>query len=105
MVDYDTVMGGISISGCPTQNVKKVALVSVERSFPIQIYISDAQYTWRDIGKDTVPQTSPSLPFYANILEDGEYSGISNVTTQFNRVCREHFNYFEWKKKSEKQPH
>ena len=105
LVDYDTVMGGVDICGCPSQNIKKVGLVSVERSFPIQIYITDAQYTWRNIGNATVPQTSPSLPFYANLLPEGEYCGISNASTQFNRACREHFNYFEWKRKSEKQPH
>lgn len=105
LVDYDTVTGGVYMSGCPTENVKKVGLIAVERSFPIQIYITDAQYTWRDIGKDTAPQTSPSLPFYNNLLGEGEYSGISNVPAQFNRACREHFNYFEWKKKTEKQPH
>ena len=98
LVDYDTVTGGVYISGCPNANIKKVGLISVERSFPMQIYITDAQYTWRDIGKEIVPQTSPSLPFYSNLLGENEYCGISNTTTQFNRACREHFNYFEWSK-------
>ena len=98
LVDYDTVTGGVYISGCPKENVKKVGLISVERSFPIQIYITDAQYTWRDIGKDVIVQTSPSLPFYNNLLGEGEYCGVSNAAAQFNRACREHFNYFEWSK-------
>jgi len=98
LIDYDTVSGGVCLSKCPSNYVKKVSLICVEREFPIQIYITDAQYTWRDIG-NTSPQTAPTLPFYNNMLREGAYSGISNATLQFNRACREHFNYFEWKKK------
>ena len=79
----------------------KVGLINVERNFPMQIYVTDAQYTWRDIGKFILPETSPSLPFYNNVLSEDSYCGISNTQTQFNRACREHFNYFEWKKKQE----
>ena len=67
----------------------------------MQIYVADAQYVWRDIGNDILPETSPQLPFYNNALDDKTYSGISNTSEQFNRACREHFNYFEWKKKQE----
>ena len=98
-VDYDTVSGGVVIGECPTENTVKVGLINVQRSFPMQIYVTDAQYTWRDIGKETLPETSPSLPFYNNMLPKDTYSGISNKPMQYNRACREHFNYFEWKEK------
>ncbi len=99
LADYDTVTGGVVIGTCPTENIMKVGLINVERSFPMQIYVSDAQYTWRDIGLYILPETSPFLPFYNNIHGENTYSGISRSEFQYNRACREHFNYFEWKEK------
>ncbi|MBE6576593.1 MAG: hypothetical protein E7653_00460 [Ruminococcaceae bacterium] len=101
LADYDTVSGGIVIGACPNENVIKVGLINVNRAFPMQIYVSDAQYTWRDIGRYVLPETSPHLPFYNNILGNNIYSGISKVEYQYNRACREHFNYFDWKEKQE----
>lgn len=100
-VDYDIVVGGVVIGECPNENTVKVGLINLERKFPMQIYVTDAQYTWQDIGKYVLPETSSSLPFYNNLLEKDSYSGISKAEKQFNRACREHFNYFEWKKKQE----
>ncbi len=101
LVAYDSISGGVVITGCPDENIKNVGMINVERSFPMQIYVSDAQYVWRDIGKDIQPETSPSLPFFNNLLGDQSYCGISDTEIQFNRACREHFNYFEWKKKKD----
>ena len=101
LVNYDTELGGVAVGECPAENVRRVGLVAVKRNFPIQIYITDAQYTWQDIGVYTLPNTSPTLPFYANLLEPNTYCGISRAELQYNRACKEHFNYFEWKKKQE----
>ena len=100
-VNYDKDHGGIVIGNCPTENTVKVGLINVERRFPMQIYVTDAQYTWQNIGKNILPETSPSLPFYNNLLPKDTYSGISNTAAQYNRACREHFNYFQWKEKQE----
>lgn len=100
-VDYDMAFGGVVIGNCPADGTTKVGLINVSRSFPMQIYVTDAQYVWRDIGKYILPETSQSLPFYNNLLKKDTYSGISKAERQFNRACREHFNYFEWKKKQE----
>lgn len=99
-VPYDIVNGGIACEDCPSENVKTVGLINVTRVFPIQIYVTDAEYTWRDIGK-TMPSTVSNLPFYANLLKDGEYSGISKKDIQYNRFCRTDFNYYNWKKRYE----
>ncbi len=96
-VRYDTASGGVVIGQCPEANTVAVGLIKVEREFPMQIYVTDAQYTWRDIGKDILPATSPTIPFYANILQKDIYCGISKTDIQYNRACREHFNYFIWK--------
>ena len=72
-------------------------MIKVKRSFPTQIYITDAQYVWRDIGKDVLPETSHGIPFFNNLLGQNEFAGISNVEKQFNSYCRKHFNYQKWK--------
>ncbi len=101
-VSYDKVFGGVVLDGqCPSENTDYVGLITVVRRFPIQVYVTDAQYVWYDIGKETVPETSPSLPFFNNLLEKDSYCGISRTEEQYNRLCRAHFNYFEWKKKAE----
>ncbi|MGM9683119.1 MAG: transglycosylase domain-containing protein, partial [Eubacteriales bacterium] len=99
LVDYDTEYGGIACPECPSEKTVKVGLIKVVRVFPMQIYVTDAEYVYRDIGTQTMPETSSSLPFFANLLGENEYSGISNSQTQYNRYCREHFNYHEWKKR------
>ncbi len=96
-VAYDTVYGGVASEDCPSENIEYIGLINVVRVFPVQVYVTDAQYVWRDIGKDTLPATSPELPFFANLLGEGEYSGISRVERQFNRYCRTDFNYHNWK--------
>lgn len=86
MVPYDG-SSGVANTGCKTN--KKVALLNIPtRSFPIQVRITDAQYTWRDIGSGDFC-TDPSLPFYAATLAPGTYTGISGGV-QFNRGCPDH---------------
>jgi hypothetical protein len=98
-VAYDFVNGGVASEDCSSENVEYVGLINVTRIFPIQIYVTDAQYVWRDISKDTIPSTSVELPFFANLLGEGEYSGISKVSKQYNRYCRADFNYHNWQKR------
>ena len=100
-VAYDTVLGGVASEDCPSENIKMVGLIKVIRIFPMQIYVTDAEYVWRDIGKDILPATSPNLTFFANLLGEKEYSGISRTETQYNRYCRAHFNYHNWQKRKE----
>ncbi len=98
LVNYDAKTGGIMAERCSKSDIVQVGMIRVTRRFPMQIYVSDAQYVWQDIG-NTMPETSPELPFYNNLLGQNEYSGISRGGVQFNRYCREHFDYVEWKKK------
>ncbi len=92
--------GGVAFEG-ECEDAEYVGMISVVRSFPCEVTVSDAQYVWRDIGKDILPETSPNLPFFHNLLKEGEYCGISRAETQYNRFCRTHFNYFEWKRRQE----
>ncbi len=100
-VDYDIICGGVAGEDCPIENIKKVGMINVVRVFPIQIYITDAQYVWRDIGQYVAPETSPMLPFFSKLLSDNEYSGISNVSEQYNRYCRYDFDYYAWLERRE----
>ncbi len=100
-VAYDTRFGGVACEDCASENIEYVGLINVSRSFPIQIYVTDAQYVWRDIGRNIPPSTVEGLPFFANILAEGEYSGISRDDTQFNRYCRADFKYYNWLKRKE----
>lgn len=102
LVAYDKLYGGISLNGdCPTEKTTLVGMITVERSFPTQIYVTDAEYVYREIPADVLPETSVSLPFFSNMLKANEYCGISKTTQQYNRLCRGHFRYSEWKKKQE----
>ena len=102
LVQYDKLTGAVASDYCPRENIELVGLINVIRAFPKQIYITDAEYVWRDIGKSVLPETSSSLPFYSNLLSKDSYSGISDVAIQKNCYCREHFNYFKWKEEKEK---
>ncbi len=99
-VAYDTNIGGVCLDGmCENENISYIGMLSVERSFPMQIYVTDAQYVWRDIGTQILPETSPKLSFFNNLLAEGVYCGITDTEYQFNRLCRQHFDYYKWLEK------
>ena len=97
LVEYDVVNGGIACSRCPDEDVEVVGLIKVIRNFPLQVYVSDAQYVCRSMPDDKVYSTEEGLPFFANSLPLGKYCGISRGKVQFNRGCAIHANsgYFE----------
>ena len=95
LVDYDMENGGVSLGDCSFENTEKVGLICVNRSFPKQIYVTDAQYVWKQLDPQTMPETAPTLPFFQNMLKESEFVGISRGDEQYNRLCRVHF---KWKK-------
>lgn len=102
LVSYDTESGGVSLNNmCKYGIVEQVGMITVDRSFPTQIYVTDAQYVYKKIGEDVLPESSPELPYFNNLLKKGEYCGVSKTAEQFNRLCRAHFNYFDWLEKRE----
>lgn len=100
LVRYDKVEECIASNECDNEDIVLVGMIKVERSFPTQIYITDAQYVWRDIGNKILPETANDLPFFNNLLENNEYCGISNTEKQYNSYCRKHFNYYKWKERA-----
>lgn len=96
LVDYDKVTKCVADPSCPSANIIQVGMIQVERHFPIQVYVSDAQYVWRELPSDVLPGSSDNEPFFINTIPKGDYCGISYTDFQFNRSCAEHFNYVAW---------
>lgn len=85
--DYKCVAG----PECP--NTRKVALIRNEtREFPIQVWVADAQFTYRDVPVNYIYPSDTTKPFYANILKPGTYVGTSGAERPYNSFCSAH-NY------------
>ncbi len=96
LVNYDKICGGVADESCPAYNIVQVGLIKAERHFPIQVYVSDAQYVYRELPNDVLPGDSDNEPFFINTLKNGDFCGISYTEKQYNRYCHEHFNYLAW---------
>ena len=96
MIEYDTEYGGIACPFCDFESVEKVGLIQVKRSFPSEVYIVDAQYVYRKLPENIMPSSDENKPYFFPILKQGEYCGISGGGIQYNRYCKEHFNYSGW---------
>ena len=84
LVNYDTINKGIVPYGFG-DGYAKVSLVKNEnRSFPKEVYITDAEYVYRDTKITNDFETSLGLPYFYNSLDYGEYAGISKKKKQFN---------------------
>ncbi len=92
MVEYDTVTGGIAHDGCPAENIKSVGLLKVDRIFPMNVKVTDAQYTYREVHDGTPMPTSGDVPFYIGLYAEGEYPGYTDVGEKrlYNSYCYEH---------------
>ncbi|MBQ3707645.1 MAG: transglycosylase domain-containing protein [Clostridia bacterium] len=100
-VQRDASTGGICYpeSACSKSNCYNVALIREEnRNFPKEVYIVDAQYTFRELPEWTQPSSNKLLPFYANLLQTGQYVGTSVNwgTRPYNSYCVEHGVYKYW---------
>lgn len=88
---YDEITGGVAVTGCPEENLKSVSLLDVsERNFPIEIIVTDAEYVWRKLPEGTPPGASYDVPYFINILADGEFVGRGKNKKQFNSSCYLH---------------
>ena len=95
MVEYDSVCGGVATVFTPIWHVSEVGMIRVEREFPMQIIVSDAQFVYREIPKDSLPSFEPNEAFFA-VLEDDKnkrFFGKSAGNVQFNRISLAHFSY------------
>lgn len=94
IVNYDKKTGGVASQYCKSENIVQYGLLKIEnRSFPIEVTVTDAQYVYRELPSNVAPSGWWGVSFFANMLKEGEYCGVSNVSKPFNRFCYEHYNY------------
>lgn len=80
--------GGICHENCPRDEREEVGLIAVERHFPKQVLVGDAEYVWRGNAKEIAPNPDPREAYFAKDLSD--YCGISGSKEQYNRSCTAH---------------
>ena len=85
LCDCDTVYGGVCHAACPEAFRKKVALIRVERRFPIEVIVRDAQYVYRGDPSEMPPNPDPSQAYFASHYQG--FFGTSNVKSPYNRSC------------------
>ena len=94
LVEYDVICGGVATVFTPEGHIQKVGMILVEREFPIQIVVSDAQYVYKKLDYSILPSFNANEPFFAPLEEDKKkYFGISIGKMQFNRLSTAHFSY------------
>jgi penicillin-binding protein 1A len=89
---YDKDGGGIAREGCPHTSVEEIAMLRLPaRQFPVEVYVTDAQFGYRDLGEAS-PSYESGKPFYANLLMPGDHVGLSRTGNgkQFNCMCPAH---------------
>ncbi len=88
---YDSVTKAIACPDCPSENLVDISLISVpDRSFPKEIYVTDAEFVYRNIGGYTDRPIDYALPYFQYALPDGVFVGRSRGKKQFNSNCYLH---------------
>ena len=80
--------GGIDCGFCPEHLKKQISLIRVERHFPMQILVTDAQYVYRGDPYTLSPPADPRAAYFEADLPD--FCGRSHTPSPFNRACAEH---------------
>lgn len=92
LVNYDKVTKAVACDKCPEANIIQVGLLKVDREFPANIKVEDAQYTWREVSDGTPMPDRDDVPFYIGLYPSGKYPGYSATDGKpvYNRYCHEH---------------
>ncbi|MBQ8433046.1 MAG: transglycosylase domain-containing protein [Clostridia bacterium] len=86
LCSYDSVEKGISHGFCPEADVIRVALLRIQRQFPKQILVMDAQYVYAGD-----PLTMPANPSEKHAyFQDRGIVGLSHNGVPFHRSCPKH---------------
>jgi len=90
LCDYDVDVGGISHGNCPADSLEQVGLIRVKRSFPMTVYVRDAQYVWDGDPYSLSPNPDSSKAYFG--AKNHGYSGISGVAVPYHRSCPVHLH-------------
>ncbi len=95
LVEYDDICGGVATVFTPEGHIKKVGMLLVDREFPVQIVVTDAQYVYKKLDSTILPSFKENEPFFSPLEDDKnkKYFGISIGKKQFNRLSTAHFSY------------
>jgi len=85
---YDALTEGVATHKCPRENLEKIALLRIDdRIFEKDIVVTDAEYVYRDLSDGIKRGDSYDVPYFVNILGEGEYVGRGKRKKQFNSSC------------------
>ena len=85
---YDEEHGGISHGHCPDDSCHPISLIRVERSFPYEVTVADAEYVYGGDPVTMPPNPNPDQPYFAK--NKSGYYGKSGKAQPFNRSCPAH---------------
>ena len=88
---YDELTGAIATKRCPRECLRPVSLLDIpDRSFPKEIFITDAEFVYRRIEKGTPLGDSYDIPYFIYTLDEGDFVGKSKKKKQYNSSCYLH---------------
>ncbi len=93
MVNYDTSTGAIANEYCPSDKIKQVGLIRVDRKFPADVKVVDAQYSYIEVPEGAEMPTNDEVPYYYYYLYNQElYGGYTDTGDKpmYNHYCTEH---------------
>ncbi len=94
MVSYDvSTGGGVALDTCPSSLLRQYGMLRVTgRTFPVQIYVADAEYVYVELPAGVLPSADLTLPYYSNYLEKNMFWAITAKAggKQFNHGCTRH---------------
>ena len=93
--------GGVATAHCPKEGCYKVALLRVARSFPRQIKVLDAPYSYGGSPLEKELDLSYNKPYYADNDKTKQNYGIGMDVTPFNHACPVHTKDHFWQRRYE----
>lgn len=89
LIDYCN-HGGVATGDCPKEECHQTALLRVWRSFPRQIKVLDAQYSYGGANLEKGQNLSTNEPYYAKKYNSEKNFGIEMGLVPYNRSCISH---------------
>lgn len=82
--------GGVATENCPLECRYQTALLRVKRSFPYNIAVEDASYTWDGPVDITGRNFTYNEPYYAVKYNSKQNYGVGKDVVPYNHVCLAH---------------
>ena len=93
--------GGVAAPDCPDECCHTTALLRVRRSFPRQIKVLDAPYTYDGEALERELDLIDNRPYYAQKYETKQNFGIGMDVVPYNRLCPGHAEDEFWERRGE----